>query len=380
MKDSPVIPHVPPSRFERFGLYYLERFKRTDAGSDSFGASDDELARQIGRITWRGILLSSAIGIACVYPIILADLKLSGWPALSYYGILATVTVVATAIEFYLLFIVSLRAVHRVSELIRMEQLSHESMQDGIFGVKNILARTALELPDPELRIMGIDPFQHISRKNLLIIGLLYKGKIIATNLLLKTLLRQVIGTQVFGWSILWVAIPVEVFWNSVVIHRVIREARLRLFGYALANRIADDAVAQGSMEKLSPLARSGCLRAIGNAVVMTQNYHPNMVILLLRFRDLLGVDEEDRLDDWSLFLDTLDQLPAGERYFLLDLLTVAAAFDGRLSGIERSRLGEAYREDEGIYQNRLAALTGHLRHGRLNAAFDCCGLDFERG
>lgn len=380
MKDSPAIPDLPPSRFERFGLYYLNRFKRGDAGVDAFGTSDAGLARQVDGITLRGILLSSLIGLACVYPIILADLKLNDSPPLIHYGVVALVTVVATAIEFYLLFIVSLRAVHCVSELIRMEELGHVSMRDGIFGVKNILARTALELPDPELKIMGIDPFQYISRKNLLLIGMLYKGKIIVTNLLIKMVLRQTLGAQVFGWSILWVAIPVEIFWNSVVIHRVIREARLRLFGYALANRIADDAEAAGYIRRLSPLARSGCLRAIGNAVVMTQNYHPNMVILLLRFRDLLEVDEDDQLDDWRMFLDTLDRVPEHERYFLLDLLTVAAAFDGRLSGIERSRLGDAYRGDGFIYQKRLAALTGHLRHGRLNAALLLCGLDYESG
>ncbi len=380
MKEPSVIPELAPSRFERFGLYYLGRFKRGERSQDPFSMSDVDLARHVRRLTWWGIGLSSLIGLVCVHPIILADIKLTGAPPLVYFGVLAAVTVVATAVEFYFLFLVSLRAVHRVSEIIHMEHLGHESMRDGIFSVRNILARTALELPDPELRILGIDPFRHISRKNLLLIGLLYKGKIIVTNLLLKTVLRHTLGAQVFGWSVLWIAIPVEIFWNSVVIHRVIREARLRLFGYALANRIADDAEAAGYIRELSPLARSGCLRAIGNAVVMTQNYHPNMVILLLRFRNLLGIAEDDRLDDWGLFLKTLDEVPEHERYFLLDLLTVAAAFDGRLSGIERSRLGEAYREDHLIYQERLFELTRHLRHGRLNAALLLCGLDYVKG
>lgn len=380
MKETSVIPELAPSRFERFGLYYLGRFKRGGRSQDPFSMSDVDLARHVRLLTWWGIGLSSLIGLVCVHPIILTDIKLTGAPPLVYFGFLAAVTVVATAIEFYLLFLVSLRAVHRVSEIIHMEHLGHESMRDGIFSVRNILARTALELPDPELRILGIDPFRHISRKNLLLIGLLYKGKIIVTNLLLKTVLRHTLGAQVFGWSVLWIAIPVEIFWNSVVIHRVIREARLRLFGYALANRIADEAESAGYISGLSPAARSGCLRAIGNAVVMTQNYHPNMVILLLRFRDLLVVEEQEKLDDWSLFLDTLKRVAAHERFFLLDLLTVAAAFDGRLSGIERARLGQAYGEDESIYQKRLNELTANLRHGRLNAAFAQCELDYERG
>jgi hypothetical protein len=246
--------------------------------------------------------------------------------------------------------------------------------------VKNILARTALEIRDPELKILGVDPFQRISKKNLFVLGLLYKGKIIVTNLTLKAILRLSVGSAIMGISILYVAIPVEMFWNGLVILKVIREARLRLFGFALANKIADSVEKDGNLGILSPAARKGCLRAIGNAVVMTQNYHPNMIILLLRFRDLLQIDEEDRYDDWQLFLETLGEVTADERNFLLDLLTVAAAFDGKLSTVEKEHLNEAYQQDAGLYLKRLRDLTGHLKSGRLNAALSLCQLDFIKG
>lgn len=160
----------------------------------------------------------------------------------------------------------------------------------------------------------------------------------------------------------------------------MIHEARLRLFGYALANKIADTMQAEGYLALLSPMAKKGCLRAIGNAVVMTQNYHPNMVILLLRFRDLLQIEEEDRFDDWQLFLDTLKQVTEQERNFLLDLFTVAAAFDGKLSELEKDHLAEAYQKDFELYYKRLEKLTAHLSGGRLNAALALCRLDFIKG
>ena len=127
-------------------------------------------------------------------------------------------------------------------------------------------------------------------------------------------------------------------------------------------------------------MAKKGCLRAIGNAVVMTQNYHPNMVILLLRFRDLLQIEEEDRYDDWLLFLDTLKNVTDQERNFLLDLFTVAAAFDGKLLELEKDHLAEAYGQDFDLYCQRLEKLTGHLKDGRLNAALSLCRLDFIKG
>ncbi len=289
-------------------------------------------------------------------------------------------TIAATLIEFYLLFYISLRCVHKVSELIHMEEYVHDSLYEGVFGVRNLLARAALEIPDPELKLLGIDPFKIISRKNLIVLGLLYKAKIIVTNFLLKFGLKMTVGSKLFGISILYVALPVEMFWNGVVIRKVIHEARLRLFGHALANRIAEDAANGPFLRQLSPIARKGCLRAIGNAVVITRNYHPNMVILLLRFQDLLGIEEEDRYDDWNLFLETLRQVSPPERNFLLDLLTVAAAFDGKLSTIEKQHVREAYQQDAPLYLGRLDHLIDHLKHGRLNAALALCQLDFTKG
>lgn len=378
-------PKVPaattgPSRFEKFGLYYLDLFSRGKTDTDAFLSSDEEIGRAVGRITASGVLLSSLVGIIFVYPIVLADLRLPQDPAWAHYLWVGVVTIVATLFEFYFLFYISLRAVHQVSRLVHLKEHHHESLCGGLFAVRNILARAALEIQDPELRILGIDPFKRISRKNLIVLGLLYKGKIIASNLILKAVLRNAIGLEVFGVSILYVALPVEVFWNSVVIRKVIHEARLRVFGHALAGRIAETVEHDGYLEKLSPAAKQGCLRAIGNAVVMTQNYHPNMVILLLRFQELLEIREGDRFDEWESFLETLKAIPAPERFFLLDLLTVAAAFDGKVSKLEHSHLSEAYQEDRDIYMKRLRELTSRLRNGQLNAAYSLCQLDCARG
>jgi hypothetical protein len=369
-----------PSRFERFGLYYLDLFDRGKKGDPTCDLSDEELALQVGGISARGVFWSCLVGLLCVFPIIYVDLHFADSSAWIRYSWLGVVTAAATAIEFYYLFYISLKSVHQVSRLINMRDSVAGSLHDGIFGVKNILARTALEIPDPELKILGIDPFQRISKKNLFVLGLLYKGKIIVTNLLLKFGLRATVGNRLLGVPVLYAAIPVEMFWNAMVIRKVIHEARLRLFGYVLAGRIADAMRADGYLPKLSPLAKKGCLRAIGNAVVMTQNYHPNMVILLLRFQELLEIEEPDRYDDWQLFLDTLREVNESERNFLLDVLTVAAAFDGKLSPIEKEHLREAYQEDSGMYMKRLISLTGHLKHGRLNAALSICQLDSVKG
>ncbi len=374
------ITNPKPSLLERFGLYYLSFFKKIDSDHNVFNHTDVELTKKVSRITLKGIILSCIVGIVCVFPTVWIDVYFADKSFLVHYGWVAAVTVISIAIELYLLFIIALKAVYEVSEVVNLRATESEFEKDGLFSVKNILARTALELPDPELKIMGIDPFKRISKKNLLVLGLLYKAKIFVTNIVLKYTLIFIVGKTIFGISILYEAVLVECFWNSVVISKVVKEARLRLFGFALANEIGRNVVNDKCLEELSAIARRGCLRAIGNAVVMAQNYHPNMIILLIRFQQILRISEPDKYDDWDLFLETLQQVSEKERHFLLDLFTVAAAFDGRLSNLETENLHIAYGKDYEVYKPRLLKLTEELTNGKLNAALAECKLDFKLG
>jgi hypothetical protein len=381
---------------ERFGVYYLDLFQKKDLTHRAFDLTDKELARRVNRISLRGVILSALVGAICVWPTVyVAVLKRnSPW----YQQLIPTglATLVSIGIEFYLLFVIALKAVHEVSELINMRGLagkpgvaapeSKDFLESGPFSITNILSRAALELHDPELHILGIDPFKRASKKNLLLLGLLYKVKIILTNFIAKFLLLHTVGPVVGagliagGISINYIAVPVECFWNGVVILRVIREARLRLFGFALCHEVADRILEEGALRRLSEEARIGCLRSIGNAVVLARNYHPNMIVLLLRFQHLLHMHKEHRYDDWSLFLETLRKVDEKERLFLLNLFTIAAAFDGRISQMEMDNMKDAYGQYYEQYQPRLLRLTEDLRNGRLNAAAALCKVDFTAG
>ena len=368
------------SLLEKFGMYYLNFFKKFSKANIVFTYTDEVIAKKVTTINLVGILLASLVGALCVYPTVWVDIYLAKAPFFIHYGWVGIVTVVSIAIELYFLFIIALRSVYKVSLLINLNASESDLVHNGLFSIKNILARTALELPDPEMKLMGIDPFKRVSKKNLLLLSIIYKGKIFLTNILSKYFLLYFVGNAIMGISILYFAILVECFWNSVVIIRVVKEARLRLFGFALANQIGSNFINDGMIEKLSPLTKKNCLRAIGNAVVMTQNYHPNMVILFIKFQQMLKITEVEQYDNWDMFVSALQNASEPERYFLLDLFTVAAAFDGKLSTIENNNFTQAYGIHTALYTTRLHALTNYLQSGKLHAALAECKLNFTAG
>jgi hypothetical protein len=365
---------------ERFGVYYLNLFRKKDLTHHVFDFSDAELNATVRRISVKGVLLSAAVGLICVWPTVYIGVLKQGEPWYIQYTWVSAITLLSIAVEFYLLFVIALKAVHEVSELINMHAHENDFLQSGPFSITNILSRAALELADPEMHILGIDPFKRVSKKNLLLLGLLYKCKIILTNFIARWVLIHTFGPTLGGISINYVALPVECFWNGVVILRVVREARLRLFGFALCNHLADTILEMGILQRLSEPAKIGCLRSIGNAVVLARNYHPNMIVLLLRFQHLLHMNKDHRYDDWSLFLDVLNKVSPPERFFLLNLFTIAVAFDGRITHLEKVNMKDAYGPQYSAYQPRLLALTHHLREGQLNAAAALCKIDFTQG
>ena len=365
-----------PSKLELLGVSYLNKFRITSSNHNAFQFSDIELKQKINRIKMVGILLSALVSIVCIFPTVWVDIYYTNESFLKHYGYLGVVTLASIIIEFYLLFLIAMQVVHRVGEIINIHATQSELLNNQIFGVKNILARTALEISDPDLLILGIDPFKRINKRNLLIIGLFYKAKITLTNFVLKWILKNSTGDTVFGISILYEAIIVEIFWNCLVIIRVVKEARFRLFGFALANEIAVKLIQQHIVESLSAEAKEGCMRAIGNTIVMTKNYHPNMIILFLRFQDLLKITEAKNYDSLDLFLETLGKVSLKERLYLLKLFTIAASFDGAISKLENQNLEKIYGNDYATFYPMLRQLTAHLNKGELNAALELCHLE----
>lgn len=131
---------------------------------------------------------------------------------------------------------------------------------------------------------------------------------------------------------------------------------------------------------RLSPAAREYAIRAISTMMVMTQNYHPNMLILLYQFSRDLAVEDQSNYDDWDAFIALLGRVMSEERFFLLDLLCVAAAFDGKISKLQKQQLPQAFGEHTQLYMERIQRLQNYLISGQFHAAKAECQLDFLPG
>jgi len=297
-----------------------------------------------------------------------------------YYFYYALIVIAMLAVEMGVLFWLSLRTVHGLACLTGHHHANDDPLLPGTDAVTNILARAALEVPDPVVHYLGIDPLKHVPKTKLLFISLLYKAKVILSGLVVKFLLIRVFGKGSSRLGFTWIAIPITGIWDAFVMYKVAKEARLRLFGNRLAHHIADSIMQPELMNHLSPKAREGAIRAVATTMVLSQNYHPNMLILMIKLCETFEIEKHDNYDDWEDFLKILNEVETHEHYFILDLLCVSAAFDGNLSRLERYYLPQAFGEYTGVYMQRMEHLTEVLLNGHLHAAKELCKLDFEPG
>lgn len=365
-----------PGWFEAWGVRAIARLQKKSSGVAA--TTDEELTARVQKITWQHAFFAFLIGAISAAGTVITEEMYAAEPAVWLYTRVAVVTGILTAIEFIVLFYLSLRTVHCISVATGHARFLFEK-EDPVVALPNMLARAALEIPDPVRRALGIDPLARVSRWKLLLLGLLYKAKIMASNVLAKLLLRRLFGKSLFRVvSVAYIAVPITGLWNAFVIWKVARDARLRLAGHLLVQSIGKEILTADDLGRLSERARMACLRAVGNSVVLTQNSHPNMLVLLLKMFEILERKKPDRLDDWDFFLSELAALPEDERYFVLDLLCVATAFDGRMSRLERRLLPQAFGDHTNLYFARIDRLRKLLIQGKVRAALQECRLDFR--
>jgi hypothetical protein len=376
-----------PGFLEVLGVKYYRYLGKKSGIAGLRDLTIDELPADItlqtlaGNITAFAAIIAFAIGALTTFVTVWVELTYHGtMESTAYYLLYGSVLALMLFVELAVLYWLGLKTVFSLACLTGHNQILEESCLPVDDAVPNILARAALEVPDPIIHYLGIDPLRHLSKSKLFMVAALYKAKVILSSMVVKYLLIRIAGKGEARATFSWVAIPITGLWDAYTLYKVAQEARLRLFGHKLAEHIVTNILTDNMIARLSPIAREGAVRAVATMMVLAQNYHPNVLVLLIKLCNTFEINENSEYDNWEDFLSILDQVTEPERYFLLDLLSVSAAFDGHLSRLEKHHLPEAFKELTDVYMHRTNQLKDMLVSGQLHAAKELCTLDFNPG
>ncbi|BDA77621.1 hypothetical protein LPTSP3_g05510 [Leptospira kobayashii] len=358
-----------PGLLEKWGRTVLFSFAEKQRGKKS----DDQLnfRQSSNRIIWRGSFLSFLIGFLpsflFVYASFLLPLPNESELESKIIHIIYVLLLILffTVIEFYLLFKLGLYESFRIAELANIEL---EDEPELVTPIPGMLARIALEIPDPELRLFGIDPYQRLNRRTLALKTLLYKIKVVLSNMIAKFALKAVIGRSSLRLYIEYVSAPITGFWDAYVTFLILKELRMRVITRKIAERIIIETNTVSA--NLSENGKLACLQAIANSIVFTKTFHPNFEFILLKLVKCFQLNSNLKdLDKLVEFQKTLSQCSPFEMKFAFRLFLIGSCFDGNLSEEEKSILPALYPDFSEEEWKSTKELSFYIRSGELKEA-----------
>ncbi|MBW0435255.1 hypothetical protein HGB47_16705 [Leptospira yasudae] len=377
MKIGSPSEEYKPGILERWGIGILNDLAKRD--KRSLGSWDSqEFGSGSKRIIRWTVFWSLQTGFWTTFVIILVEKFFPENPELWSSVFLEKWTwtglalLLGTVLEFYLLYRIGLASVYQMT---RLAGLDLQEDPDLITGVTNLLSRLALEIPDPDLKLLGIDPYRLTNKQSLFLTTLLYKAKVFLSNLVAKIIIRKILARNSFRVYADFVAAPITALWDAIVLYIILKELRTRLLTRIISKELVEEILSR--KDKLSKEAMIGCMTAIGNSVVFTQRFHPNLEYILIKLHKAFQIENYHfRLDEWESFEKILNGLGQTEKDFCLKILSVTCCFDGKISSFERKHLPLVFGKDAEERLIWVQKLADAINEGDLESARILARLD----
>lgn len=324
----------------RWGHRWLEARAVARTAADQPVHLLDEVERKAidrihrGAVVRAGLIGAASSGAAAIAEIVVADRQEAD--PVFFWGVVVGVSVVAAVCEIALLSVDALRTVHALVDAAGAGVDDEERRELTL----QALARAALDVPNPIEGRPGLNPLQETKKWQLLLVALLYKAKVSATNIVVKLVVRRAMGRAAVRSLLPLAAIPGTALWNAYVCHRMLEEARLRVFGPSLVDDVVARALPPGP---LSAALSSCVLRAVACCVVKSADLHPNLDLLALALirRTGVNVDAVKDVADANVFARDVAALDDAERDAVAAVLVAAVAIDGRIKKRERALVAQ---------------------------------------
>ena len=365
------------SLLEKIGVKYFNRLSReleTDKEIHLKEVPSDRILQVVSNnITINTVIIAFLVGALTTVPAVVFEMYFHEvFFTFDYYVLLSVITLVLLVIEVGVLYWIGMRSTYTLAHLTGYDG-NHETHLPPEYDIEKMMVRSALELDDPTIEYLGINPRKYISKKWLVATALLYKAKIMLTGILMKLLLRKVAGRYGVKMSFVWISIPVTAIWDAIVMYQVVKDARLRLFGYHLSKYITEEIFSDELMNSYSPHIREGAIRTVSTIMSFAGSYHPNNIILLIRLSQNFDIEEHKDYDDLTKLLEHIKDASDEETHLLKTLAGITASFDGKINKAERKALLEIFDEEDNFYMNFTETLRDLLLNNRLHQSAKFC-------
>jgi hypothetical protein len=354
--------------------YFYSRLKIPHAETDAqLHLLNPTERKAIQRLEWIAWITSGVIGTLAVLLLYLPQYYVPQFfpltdIALPFMGVVpiplvATIYgVVLVFIEIWGLTILHVYCIQRMA--VSMGYVTADSAflsekQEKILAVST-------EEKDKTLKGFGIDPYQGMKISQVWMINLLIALKATLSNMVVKILVRRVLGRYAVREILDLLGIPIFAFWNIMATRNILREARVMIMGQNLIDFIVPTFEKIAIEIKDLQETKSLIYDTLQFIAVSKRDYHANHSYLTAKVFSIFDIPIENKhliSDDFAQRLATAN--PMLKRFCQL-LIIIGLLLDGQISWRERQRISTFH--GEGIIElsvNELITLKDDFLEGR---------------
>jgi hypothetical protein len=318
-----------PGRLEVWGEQQVFSFLENNKSTLSLKAS-----------TRLSLMASFAIGFLLTVALVLVEVfyfpdMTDALNNLDGLAIFILANVVLVGLEFYLLFKIGFYSVALY--------IKHSGLDAHHPELKLSLSRAILEIPEPGIHRLGLDPYKNRGKSHYLML-ILYKMKTFATGFLAKLLVRKLLARTGFRAYSSLVAAPVTGFWDAWVMGVTLREAKTRISGRMLAMKLLEYMKENYPIHDDDNPACEYLIRLIAVRLVLFEEYNVNLDYLIAEVSELYAVKFNGLKDvsDTQLLLLSRQGLTENQFAELSDITRALFALKRkRLSEVEKQLLDQ---------------------------------------
>lgn len=366
----PAAPHSEElNRIERMGLAFLRG--RSNTEHSAVRAWPAGVLEQIRGVERRTLVHAGVCGAVSGAIIGGSELALQAgfgvgrggaglvehWP---FWAAYLGVALVVSAAEIAYLYWRVLLAVARMGELSGLQLGPEDAEKMMALG----LSRAALDIPNPRAPIHGVDPYARVPRWKLVLHAVMYRVKVSATSVVVRLLLRRLLGRAAVRSVLPFAAIAVYAVWNVVVTRWILAKARNRVAG-PVAMRDLDELIA-APVRSMDGESRQLIAQAVAESITRSQDAHPNYVLFLDQLLDRLDVDADAIEQDWPAWSERVAGLDADARTVLLRVAVAVTILNGRSRKAQRELLAQLARScGHDVDEDALRSLRQEFSDGK---------------
>lgn len=282
------------------------------------------------------IFLAFLVGFIFSIPLVLIDMYYSMpiemFSSLWFqkWGLVGFWSVIASVIEMYLIFKISIYMVHKLT---LQYGYDYKELTDSyILGFDFLLSRLVIGVEEPKVKLDGIDAYKYSNKYKTVAKKLLYKVRITLSNAITKILIRRVFIQNGVRINIEWVSAVVIGIWNAIALFLVYQKIK-----DILEDMKSIDNFFETSIEKTHNIEIY--LRIVGNLFVISQTNNRTLQYVYFKLKKLynknimeLETDSYKKLE--ALVLQEKNILVYKNFYFFL--LNVANIKNKKLDKLNR--------------------------------------------